>query len=83
MSAKSGDLPQMQLQAAKQMSEYLNTKKCHWQFLLNIFGFGKEVGNWRFGHCDNCRRYKFIFVYGCQLFLLAFLLNIMRTDALF
>ncbi|MGM3306798.1 RecQ family ATP-dependent DNA helicase [Anabaena sp. WFMT] len=56
ISAKSGSQPQMQLQAAKQMSEYLNTKKCRWQFLLNAFGFSKEAENLRCGHCDNCRK---------------------------
>ncbi|MBD2293969.1 ATP-dependent DNA helicase RecQ [Anabaena sphaerica FACHB-251] len=55
ISAKSVNQPKMQLQAAKQMGEYLNTKKCRWQFLLNAFGFGKEAENWRCGHCDNCR----------------------------
>ncbi|AFZ60447.1 ATP-dependent DNA helicase RecQ [Anabaena cylindrica FACHB-243] len=55
ISVKSGSQPQMQLQAAKQMSEYLNTKKCRWQFLLNAFGFSKEAENWRCGHCDNCK----------------------------
>ncbi|MBD2570163.1 RecQ family ATP-dependent DNA helicase [Anabaena lutea] len=55
ISSKSGNQPQMQLQAAKQMNEYLHTKKCRWQFLLNAFGFGKESANWRCGHCDNCR----------------------------
>jgi ATP-dependent DNA helicase RecQ len=56
ISAKSGIQPQLQLQAAKQMSEYLNTKKCRWQFLLNAFGFSKEAANLRCGHCDNCRK---------------------------
>lgn len=56
ISAKSGKQSQMQLQAAKQMSEYLYSKKCRWQFLLTAFGFGKEAENWRCGHCDNCRK---------------------------
>lgn len=56
ISSNSEKQPQMQLQAAKQMSEYLHTKKCRWQFLLNVFGFGKEAENWRCGHCDNCRK---------------------------
>ncbi|MBD2134427.1 ATP-dependent DNA helicase RecQ [Sphaerospermopsis sp. FACHB-1094] len=56
ISAKSGKQPQMQLQATKQMSEYLYSKKCRWQFLLTAFGFGKEAENWRCGHCDNCRK---------------------------
>lgn len=44
-----------QSQAAQQMYQYLYTKKCRWQFLLNAFGFDKEAANWRCGHCDNCR----------------------------
>ncbi|HYW20808.1 MAG TPA: ATP-dependent DNA helicase RecQ [Nodularia sp. (in: cyanobacteria)] len=43
-----------QSQAAKKMQQYLTTKKCRWQFLLNAFGFDKEAANWRCGHCDNC-----------------------------
>ena len=44
-----------QLIAAKQMNQYLTTKRCRWQFLLNAFGFDREAENWRCGHCDNCR----------------------------
>jgi ATP-dependent DNA helicase RecQ len=47
--------PATQSQAAKQMQQYLTTKKCRWQFLLNAFGFDKEAANWRCGHCDNCK----------------------------
>jgi ATP-dependent DNA helicase RecQ len=47
--------PSTQLQAAKQMHQFLTTKQCRWQFLLNAFGFDKEAANWRCGHCDNCR----------------------------
>jgi ATP-dependent DNA helicase RecQ len=56
ISTKSGKQPQMQLQATKQMSEYLYSKKCRWQFLLTAFGFGKEAENWCCGHCDNCKK---------------------------
>ncbi|MEA5575314.1 ATP-dependent DNA helicase RecQ [Anabaena sp. UHCC 0451] len=56
ISTNSGKQPKMQLQAAKQMSEYLHTKKCRWQFLLTAFGFGKDAENWRCGHCDNCQK---------------------------
>jgi ATP-dependent DNA helicase RecQ len=48
--------PMTQSQAAKQMQQYLHTKKCRWQFLLNAFGFDKEAANWRCGHCDNCQK---------------------------
>jgi len=52
---KAKNQPATQLHAAKQMHQYLTSKQCRWQFLLNAFGFGKEVANWRCGHCDNCR----------------------------
>ncbi|MFM7560644.1 RecQ family zinc-binding domain-containing protein, partial [Cylindrospermopsis raciborskii] len=44
-----------QLNAAQQMVEFLKTKNCRWQFLLQSFGFNKGRENWRCGHCDNCR----------------------------
>ena len=47
--------PSRQLVAAQQMTQYLTTKQCRWQFLLSAFGFDKEAA-WRCGHCDNCRR---------------------------
>ncbi|MCF4968608.1 RecQ family ATP-dependent DNA helicase [Nostoc sp. CMAA1605] len=52
---KAKSQPLTQLHAAQQMTQYLNTKKCRWQFLLTAFGFEKEAANWRCGHCDNCR----------------------------
>ncbi|BAB76541.1 RecQ family ATP-dependent DNA helicase [Anabaena sp. FACHB-709] len=52
---KTKSQPSTQLNATKQMTQYLNTKQCRWQFLLNAFGFAKEANNWRCGHCDNCR----------------------------
>ncbi|BAY38479.1 ATP-dependent DNA helicase RecQ [Nostoc sp. NIES-2111] len=52
---KAKSQPSTQLQATKQMTQYLNTKQCRWQFLLNAFGFTQEANNWRCGHCDNCR----------------------------
>ncbi|AKG21665.1 RecQ family ATP-dependent DNA helicase [Calothrix sp. 336/3] len=41
-----------QMQAVKQMRQYLYTRKCRWQFLLDAFGFGEEAKNC--GHCDRC-----------------------------
>jgi len=41
-----------------QMNEYLRTKKCRWQFLLDAFGFREEVGRGGCGNCDNCLRRK-------------------------
>ncbi|BCL33564.1 RecQ family ATP-dependent DNA helicase [Nostoc sp. MS1] len=52
---KAKSQPSTQLHATKQMTQYLNTKQCRWQFLLNAFGFTQEAANWRCGHCDNCR----------------------------
>jgi ATP-dependent DNA helicase RecQ len=52
---KAKSQPSTQLHATKQMTQYLNTKQCRWQFLLNAFGFDKDANNWRCGHCDNCR----------------------------
>jgi ATP-dependent DNA helicase RecQ len=52
---KAKNQPPTQLHAAQQMNQYLNTKQCRWQFLLDAFGFAKEATNWRCGHCDNCR----------------------------
>ncbi|MEJ1934258.1 ATP-dependent DNA helicase RecQ, partial [Nostoc sp. NIES-2111] len=49
---KAKSQPSTQLQATKQMTQYLNTKQCRWQFLLNAFGFTQEANNWRCGHCD-------------------------------
>jgi ATP-dependent DNA helicase RecQ len=38
-----------------QMIQYLTTRRCRWQFLLNAFGFTQEGRNFQCGHCDNCR----------------------------
>ncbi|MBR8840396.1 MAG: ATP-dependent DNA helicase RecQ [Stigonema ocellatum SAG 48.90 = DSM 106950] len=47
--------PSKELVASQQMTKYLTTKQCRWEFLLNAFGFEKEAANWHCGHCDNCR----------------------------
>lgn len=52
---KSGKLGQSNATAAQQMTNYLKTKRCRWQFLLDGFGFGSEAKTLRCGHCDNCR----------------------------
>ncbi len=41
-------------QALQHMTQYLQTRQCRWQFLLNAFGFKKEAQSMRCGHCDNC-----------------------------
>lgn len=46
--------PEHNSHAAKQMTDYLKTKDCRWQFLLEAFGFGSEAQ--RCGHCDRCER---------------------------
>ncbi|MEM8780506.1 MAG: helicase-related protein [Cyanobacteria bacterium P01_G01_bin.49] len=46
-------------QASNQMKQYLITRHCRWQFLLNAFGFQQEAKKFYCGHCDNCRRYKY------------------------
>jgi ATP-dependent DNA helicase RecQ len=38
----------------KQMTQYLNTRECRWQFLLKAFGFTKEAAGFQCQHCDNC-----------------------------
>ncbi|HEY9728534.1 MAG TPA: ATP-dependent DNA helicase RecQ [Chroococcales cyanobacterium] len=43
-----------QEQVQKQMTHYLTTRECRWQFLLKAFGFTKEANGFRCGHCDNC-----------------------------
>lgn len=53
---KGKNQPASLLDAAQQMSKYLYTKQCRWQFLLHAFGFEKEGANWRCGNCDNCGR---------------------------
>ncbi|MBF2025695.1 MAG: ATP-dependent DNA helicase RecQ [Oscillatoriales cyanobacterium C42_A2020_001] len=42
------------IQAASAMKQYLNTRRCRWQFLLSAFGFEAEANQFRCGHCDNC-----------------------------
>ncbi len=43
-----------QLHATQQMTTYLNTRTCRWQFLLQAFGFQDQ--EFRCGHCDRCDR---------------------------
>ena len=38
----------------KQMQQYLQTKHCRWQYLLQVFGFEQEARGFRCGSCDNC-----------------------------
>ncbi|WP_107671311.1 ATP-dependent DNA helicase RecQ [Cyanothece sp. BG0011] len=43
-------------QESQQMKQYLMTRGCRWQYLLNAFGFIKEAKNFHCGHCDHCRK---------------------------
>ncbi|GAB4234333.1 MAG: RecQ family ATP-dependent DNA helicase [Elainellaceae cyanobacterium] len=44
-----------QNQAAQEMSRYLTTRQCRWQFILNAFGFADvEALTTGCGHCDRC-----------------------------
>jgi len=45
----------MQQKWQQQMTSYLWTRKCRWQFLLDAFGFKQEALGLKCGHCDNCR----------------------------
>jgi ATP-dependent DNA helicase RecQ len=45
-----------QQQVLKQMTQYLNTRECRWQFLLKAFGFTQEAVGFKCGNCDNCLR---------------------------
>jgi ATP-dependent DNA helicase RecQ len=53
--ARSSKLSQSNKAAAQQMTDYLHTKTCRWQFLLNAFGFTHEAQSFRCGRCDNCQ----------------------------
>ena len=48
------ELSQQQQQIQSQMTQYLTTKTCRWQFLLQAFGFQPETTGWQCGHCDHC-----------------------------
>ncbi|MCT7967564.1 ATP-dependent DNA helicase [Laspinema sp. D1] len=39
---------------SQQMKQFLLTRGCRWQFLLEAFGFGEKAKRMRCGHCDNC-----------------------------
>ncbi|HEY9650655.1 MAG TPA: RecQ family ATP-dependent DNA helicase [Coleofasciculaceae cyanobacterium] len=46
----------IQEQVQQQMTQYLNTRECRWQFLLQAFGFTQEATKFRCDRCDNCLR---------------------------
>jgi len=53
--ARSPKFSQSNITAAQQMTNYLHTKGCRWQFLLNAFGFTREAQTFRCEYCDNCQ----------------------------
>ena len=50
-----GAIRQKRRRSHAQMTQYLQTRQCRWQFLLAAFGFTKEAV-FKCGHCDNCRQ---------------------------
>jgi len=44
------------LQAGRQMHQFLDSRQCRWQFLRAAFGCDTLASDWRCGHCDNCCR---------------------------
>ena len=39
----------------EQMQQFLHTRQCRWQFLLNAFGFTEESIGFQCGNCDRCK----------------------------
>jgi len=52
-SAKPG-LNLVPQQVQSQMKQYSITGECRWQFLLEAFGFRKEMAGFKCNSCDNC-----------------------------
>ncbi|ERT06478.1 ATP-dependent DNA helicase, RecQ family protein [Lyngbya aestuarii BL J] len=52
--SSSVSFPDHNTKAIKQMTQYLKTNQCRWQFLLEAFGFNQAANSMRCGHCDNC-----------------------------
>ncbi|HEY9837483.1 MAG TPA: RecQ family zinc-binding domain-containing protein, partial [Vampirovibrionales bacterium] len=52
---RSGSSPGLSVpHPSQQMKQFLLTRRCRWQFLLEAFGFMEEAKMMRCGHCDNC-----------------------------
>jgi ATP-dependent DNA helicase RecQ len=52
----STDSPQLHaVGKTNRMQQFLNTRRCRWQFLLEAFGFGDDAQGMQCGHCDRCR----------------------------
>jgi ATP-dependent DNA helicase RecQ len=54
ISGNKPDSRNPEINATKQMEQYLITRGCRWQFLLQAFGFDRDAKNLRCGHCDRC-----------------------------
>ncbi|MBD2039571.1 RecQ family ATP-dependent DNA helicase [Microcoleus sp. FACHB-672] len=54
LSSSSQSFVQLNAGATQQMTQYLTSRRCRWQFLLEAFGFADEGKSWRCRHCDNC-----------------------------
>ncbi|MDY6783678.1 MAG: RecQ family ATP-dependent DNA helicase [Cyanobacteriota bacterium] len=55
-AGKWQELRDRQKQAQTQMQQYLTTKRCRWQVLLEAFGFMRDAAGLRCDRCDNCLR---------------------------
>lgn len=51
-------LAKSQKQHQQRMQQYLRTKQCRWQYLLQAFGFSQQTQGFKCGSCDNCRQVK-------------------------
>ncbi|MBD2305826.1 ATP-dependent DNA helicase RecQ [Chroococcidiopsis sp. FACHB-1243] len=49
--------PPKQFLTVQQMTQYLTTKQCRWQYLLKCFGFSQELPSSGCGHCDRCKKH--------------------------
>ncbi|MGK7942070.1 MAG: ATP-dependent DNA helicase RecQ [Crocosphaera sp.] len=56
LSLNLNKITKISQQQSQQMKQYLMTRSCRWQYILNAFGFTKEAKNFKCGHCDNCLR---------------------------
>ena len=57
-SSNLSNLANGQKHDSGKMQQYLKTKQCRWQYLLQAFGFRKEARGFKCGTCDRCRQLK-------------------------
>ena len=41
-------------QTIEKMSQFIRVSDCRWQFILEAFGFPKQLEHQHCGHCDRC-----------------------------